>query len=329
MALTIVVGNQTACGRLAATIEQAARLAMSKLQANCLLLLAAAFWGFGNVAQKTVLEHLDPLSASSLRCLIAGVLVAPLAFTERFDRLNRAWWASLLRVSGSFAVALAIQQASYAGTTVTNASFLVNTATVMTPIAAWLLLGQRPAANVALAACMTLCGALLLSGGLTREISSGDYAMILSAACYAVWMVELGRHAQTYGLPFTTCAAQFLGAALLLMPLGLLSGSLSSAAIEAAAPELVILGVFSTAFAFCLQTVAQRFTTASHAAVIVSAESVFGAAGAAWFLGERIAPAGAIGATLVLIAIVYLAASSSAAERPSSSGRRVRALKPN
>jgi drug/metabolite transporter (DMT)-like permease len=36
---------------------------MSKVQANCLLLLAAAFWGFGNVAQKTVLDHLDPLSA--------------------------------------------------------------------------------------------------------------------------------------------------------------------------------------------------------------------------------------------------------------------------
>lgn len=33
---------------------------MSRVQANCLLLLAAAFWGFGNVAQKTVLDHALP-----------------------------------------------------------------------------------------------------------------------------------------------------------------------------------------------------------------------------------------------------------------------------
>lgn len=46
---------------------------MSKVQANCLLLLAAAFWGFGNVAQKNVLDHLDPLSAVGMRCLIAGL----------------------------------------------------------------------------------------------------------------------------------------------------------------------------------------------------------------------------------------------------------------
>ena len=59
------------------------RIDMSKLQANCLLLLAAAFWGFGNVAQKTVLEHLDPLSAVGMRCLIAGLIAAPLTMLER------------------------------------------------------------------------------------------------------------------------------------------------------------------------------------------------------------------------------------------------------
>jgi drug/metabolite transporter (DMT)-like permease len=41
--------------------------------------------------------------------------------------------------------------------------------------------------------------------------------------------------------------------------------------------------------------------------VIVSAESVFGAAGAAMFLGERLSTAGVVGATIVLGAIVFLA----------------------
>ena len=167
---------------------------MSKVQANCLLLLAAAFWGFGNVAQKTVLDHLDPLSAVGMRCLIAGLMAAPLMMLERGRKLGPDHIISLIKVSALFSISIAIQQVSYLGTSVTNASFLVSTATVMTPLAAWFLIGERPTAIIGLAAGMTLVGVLLLSGGLTATFSQGDLAAMLSAAFYALWMVELGRH---------------------------------------------------------------------------------------------------------------------------------------
>lgn len=279
---------------------------ISVAQANLMLLLAAALWGFGNIAQKTVLEHVDPFSAVGLRCLIAGLLIAPLIAAER-GQPAPGWVASLLRVGALFALALALQQAAYLDTSVTNASFLVNTATVMTPVAAWLLLRERPSAGVALAASMTLAGALLLCGGMGGEIGRGDLTAILSAACYALWMVELGRHARAYGRPVATAAAQFALTALLLLPAGMLQGGLTPAAVRAAAPELAVLGIFSTAIAFGLQTVAQRFTPASHAAVVVSSESLFGAAAAAFALGERISSTGAAGGLLMLVAIAIVA----------------------
>ena len=285
---------------------------MSKTRADFLLLLAAAFWGFGNVAQKTVLEHLDPMSAVGLRCLIGGLLVLPLiALEQGAGRRSARYWRSLAGVSVLFALAMLIQQVAYLSTSVTNASFLVNTATVMTPLAAWLILGDRPTAVVGIAAIATLLGALLLSGGV-GGLSHGDVAAVLSAACYALWMVELGRHMQAYGQPITAAAAQFFGAAVLALPLGALHGKLSLAAAIDAGPELMVLGVFSTALAFGFQTIAQRYTAASHAAVIVSAESVFGALGGALFLGERLAPTGLLGAALVLGAIIYLATAASA-----------------
>ncbi len=287
---------------------------MSKAQANCLLLLAAAFWGFGNVAQKTVLDHLDPLSAVGMRCLIAGMLTAPLMMLERERTFRPGCWKSLLKVSILFSVSIAIQQISYLGTSVTNASFLVNTATVMTPLAAWFLIGERPTAIGGLAAAMTLVGVLLMSGGLAASFSQGDLAALLSAAFYALWMVELGRHMQTRGAPITTAAAQFLAAAVITLPLGALQGNLSLAAISDAAPELAVLGIFSTAAAFGIQTIAQRFTSASHAAVIVSAESVFGAIGAAIFLGERLLPVGAFGAAVVFGSITLMSLSADKSE---------------
>ncbi|MER9232220.1 DMT family transporter [Mesorhizobium sp. M0622] len=282
---------------------------MSKVQANCLLLLAAAFWGFGNVAQKTVLDHLDPLSAVGMRCLIAGLMAAPLMLLERGRKFGASYRVSLIKVSLLFSISIAIQQASYLGTSVTNASFLVNTATVITPLAAWLLIGERPTGTGGFAAAMTLGGVLLLSGGLAAGFSRGDLAAIASAACYAFWMVELGRHVKTHGAPITMAAAQFLGAAMITLPLGAFQGNLSLAAVREAGPELAVLGIFSTGAAFGIQTFAQRFTSASHAAVIVSAESVFGAIGAAIFLGERLSPVGAVGAAAIFGAITLLSLS--------------------
>ncbi|WP_292441750.1 DMT family transporter [Mesorhizobium sp.] len=156
---------------------------MSKARANCLLLPAAAFRGFGNVAQKTVLDHLDPLSAVGMRCLIAGLLVVLLTMLERGRRFGSGYRMSLVRVSALFSISIVIQQTAYLGTSVTNASFLVNMATVMTALAAWFLAGERPTAIVWLVAGITLVGALLLSGGLAASFSQSDLAAIFSAGC--------------------------------------------------------------------------------------------------------------------------------------------------
>ncbi|PBB30250.1 DMT family transporter [Mesorhizobium sp. WSM3868] len=282
---------------------------MSKLTANLLLLFAAALWGFGNVAQKTVLNHLDALSAVGLRCLIGGLLVLPLALTERRLPAGAAHFSSLARVVALFAVSIVLQQLCYLGATVTNASFLISTVTVITPLAAWLLIGERPTAGLMLAAGSTVVGCLFLSAGIAG-LSSGDLTALLSAGCYALWTVELGRHMQAHARPFTAAAAQFLVAAALALPLGGMQGNLSVKAAAEAGPELVVLGVFSTAVAFGIQIAALRFTSASHAAVIVSAESVFGAMGAAIFLGEHCSVVGALGAAIILGSILSVAMAS-------------------
>jgi drug/metabolite transporter (DMT)-like permease len=290
---------------------------MSRFQANLLLLFAAALWGLGNVPQKTVLDHLDPMSAVGLRCLIGGLLVLPFGLRENAGPAGAGFHAGLVRVSVLFSVSIALQQIAYLTTSVTNASFLISTATVMTPVAAWLLVGERIAMTVGLVAVLTLAGALLLAGGITA-FGPGDMTVLLSAACYAVWTVELGRHMRTHARPFAAMTTQFLGAAAVTLPFGLLQASRPLAGALDAWPQLLVLGVLSTAVAFGIQTIAQRFTSPSHAAVIVSAESVFGALAAALFLGERISWAGAFGAAMMLGAILYLAISAEASSSSKS-----------
>ena len=285
---------------------------MSKLVTYGLLLGAAFFWGSGNVANKTVLESVGPLTAVGLRCLLAAAVLSPLLVFERRGWCSRVWFISALRVSALFAAALITQQYAFGSASVTNASFLINTSSVLTPIIAWLVLGERQRPCVACAAGLTLGGAWMMSGsgGHLISSSSGDIACLVSAVFYASWMVALGKHAIAHGQAFATTWLHCALTAVAVAPVAIGTEALTAAGVIDGLPDLIYLGVFSTAAAFGLTVIAQSRVSASVAAILVSAESIFGAAGGIWFLGERISALGVAGAALILFAIVIVATGS-------------------
>lgn len=283
---------------------------MSRLQANFLLLLAAIIWGLGNIAHKTILDHLDAFSVVGLICLIGALVTAPLAVREKGWKAGRAEMASHVRLAALFIVAEVLQQIAYIDSSVTNASFLISTYTVITPLAVWLLFGERPSGCIMLAALMTLAGSYLLTGASSGAIGRGDMISIATAFAFAIWTIEIGRHMHLFGKPFTVASVQFAACAIVVLPFGWEFGNLSLAGVSAAWLDLVVLGLFSTALAYCLQTVAQQHTSASHAAIIVSSECVFAGIAAAALLNERISLEGAAGAAVVLAAVLIVAIGS-------------------
>ena len=286
---------------------------MTRRSAVLMLLCAALFWGSGNVASKTVLDHIGPFSALGYRCALAILVIAPFL---RFDRLVQGepgWLRSAIGVSGLFATAMLFQQIAFRFTSVTNVSFLVNTASVMTPVLAWVAFRQRPSRRVALAGCITLGGAFLMSGGAVSlaRFNPGDLACLASALFYAGWMVALGRHAMTHGRAVATTIVQFAVTAVVAGTLAVAVEAPTLTAAVSAWREVVFLAVFSTAGAFVLLTLAQAHLPASVAAVLASAESVFGAAGGYLLLNEVTSPGGAAGAALILMSIAIVAFDSS------------------
>jgi drug/metabolite transporter (DMT)-like permease len=276
---------------------------MPRVTANALLILAAFFWGAGNVASKTVLDDLGPYTAVGLRCLIATLIILP--FCRPAPRLARdhLWLPGLLLVVALFVAAMIFQQIAFVSTSVSNVSFLVNTETILTPLIAWLFLSERPARVIAWTAFITLVGAFLMSGASLSKVNIGDVACLVSAVLYAGWLVALSWYVQRYNQAGFVAICQFAGTALIGLAIGLPFEPISGERLIGAAPELLVLGVFATAAAFGILIWAQRFTSASAAAVIVASESVFGAGAAAILLGERLSPMGLLGATLILIAI--------------------------
>ncbi len=285
---------------------------MTRPSAALMLLVAAFFWGSGNVFNKTVLDHVGPLTAVSLRCLIAALVVMPFAWGEARPRLTRANICSSLLVSVLFCVAMAIQQAAFQTATVTNASFLVNTCSILTPIIAWFALRERPHTRIICGAAITLAGAFLMTGATfsLAAVNQGDVLCLISAIFYAGWMVALGHHLALFRQPFTISLVQFAVSAAALLPVAAVMEHPQVGDLVAAAPQLLVLGLFSTGLAFVLQTWAQQEVSSSTAAIIVSAESLFGATLAYLWLGEQTPALGLAGAALILTGIVIAAVSA-------------------
>lgn len=285
---------------------------MSRMQANGLLLLAAFLWGSGNVAQKTILDDLGPLTAVGLRCLIGAIVIWPLVDSShaqtRRNTGKKASHGAMWGVIGvfSFAIAITLQQISYGYTTVTNAGFLVNTCTVMTPLMLRFLLGQSSSRSVCVAAGMTFGGAALMSGGSLQGLNAGDAGVLLAAFFYALWIVAVGEFVTHHGGETVLTVMQFMVTGILCLAAGLMFETVSFAAIANAAPELFMLGGFSTGFAYLLMATAQRVASASEAAVIASAEAIFGAIAGYAVMGEILTPVALCGALLIFFGILLV-----------------------
>src|SRR5689334_20610416 len=100
---------------------------MTRVQANLLLLLAAAIWGGGFVAQSTAMNMIGPFWFIGLRFAVATLVVLPFVWLEAKKAavpLQRRDLRLFLLVGLALFGGAATQQVGILTTTVTNSSFI-------------------------------------------------------------------------------------------------------------------------------------------------------------------------------------------------------------
>lgn len=282
---------------------------MSRIQANLVLLLAAAIWGGGFVAQSQAMEWLGPNWFNALRFALASLAVLPFAWNEAKGAarpLSPREYGWFLLVGLSLLAAQTLQQMGIQSTTVTNASFLTGLYVVLVPIIAVAFLRRRPHWIIWPAALLTVVGILLLNGGSLSALGDGDVLVILCAAFLAVQITLTPIAVRISDRPLALAAVQFavcaggasLGAATL--------EPISTNAVVAALPEVLYGGLLSSGAAFVLQIIGQRYTTAPQAAIFLSSEALFGALFGAILLAETLPVIGYVGCCLIFSAMLLV-----------------------
>ena len=157
------------------------------------------------------------------------------------------------------------------------------------------------------AVALAFVGTWLLGGGTIGGFSTGDWLVAISAIFWASHMLIVA-HSARYVRPIGFTAAQFVVVGLLAGTGALMAEPISLAGLTAALPEILYVGVLSSAVTFTLLAVAMRYTPAAEATILVSTETVFAALCAAILLGEMLAPIGWAGAALMFGATLMVQA---------------------
>jgi drug/metabolite transporter (DMT)-like permease len=275
-------------------------LRSNSLRADLLLLLTAFIWGFAFVAQRMGMEYVGPYLFNAARfalgCLPLLPFVAQNASGPLLPHLLRAAPGSLL--AGLFLFAgSSLQQVGIVYTTAGKAGFITGLYVILVPILG-LALGQQSGRNTWLGALVATAGLYLLSVEPPFSIAYGDALVLIGALFWAGHVLIIGRFAQQIDwaalafLQFLTCSLLSFGVALAVEPVAW------QPLVDAAWP-VFYGGVLSVGVAYTLQVVAQRQAPASHAAIILSLETVFAALGGWWLLSEAMSLRGLAGCGLM------------------------------
>ena len=230
------------------------------LGADVLLLLTAAVWGFGFVAQRSGMQYIGPFAFNGIRFILGSFSLLPLIVWRKSRQLktendNSAApkanqtenpWArkktlffSSLAAGTFLFFGVALQQLGMMATTAGNAGFITGLYVVLTPVFG-IFLGRKTGKATWVGAVFTFTGLYFLSSayGMSgsaygmRGFNPGDMIIAISAIFWAFHVLIIDRLVQ-HTDPIELSAGQFaftglfaLTAAFLLEPV--LSGWLGS-----------------------------------------------------------------------------------------------------
>ena len=270
--------------------------------ADMSLLIVAIVWGGGFIAVKGALDSITPFYMMAMRFGIS-VIIMLLVFRKKVKLITKSelkvgTLVGLLLFLGFTAQTIGMQY-----TTAGKNAFLTGTNVVIVPFLYWVISKKRPDKYSLISAflCFVGIGMLTLEGGL--RLGLGDSLTLICAVFFAGHIVSVGFFTEKVDaislviIQLGAAAVFSIIAALIYEPV---PPSLGSDTIFA----IGYLAIFSTMIAFIIQNVAQKYTTSTHAAIILCLESVFGSILSVIVLNEIFTSKMVLGCLTIFIAII-------------------------
>jgi drug/metabolite transporter (DMT)-like permease len=281
---------------------------MTRIRADLLLLACAAIWGFAFLFQKSAMSHIGPLTFVAARGLLAAAVLTPLAIIEHRRSniaVSKSFVITGICAGSAFVMGSFLQQAGLKTASVTNTAFLTALYVVATPFISYAFTRKVVSPLVWTAVGLSFAGTWLLGGGTLGGLGVGDW---LVAACAFFWALHLviAGFAAPMGRSVLFSVIQFLVVGVSALIGAMLFETITLETLRAAAPDILYVGVLSTALTFTILTFALRATSPTEAAIIVMTETLFAAFGAWLILNEKLTLVSWLGCGAILAAALIV-----------------------
>lgn len=282
---------------------------ITKRTANIILLFISALWGSGFVVTRMALDA--NVSAGFIN-FARGLIFAMLAllcfhkkiFRMTFNDFKIGLVAGLLNFGGYIAQTVGVKY-----TTPSNNAFISATYVVIVPFIAWLAYKKPLKIKSFISILFCLLGMAILTGIMSKEfmINRGDVYSLLCAFFYAgsIAYISYGaRETDVTIVAFMLATVQAMGG------LGYFflfdGGQLVDVNWQVAILPLLYMGIVCSFAAQTMQVIAQKYTSATTAGLIMMLEGLFGSLFSVAFGFESFTFSMAVGGTIIMIAFVFM-----------------------
>ena len=256
----------------------------TKNKADLCLLLITVFWASAAPLNKIALAELDVFNLLAIRFVFAFIILAVFFHRQLVNADAATWrWSFYLSVVTLFTYLSGTLGVRY--TTASNAGFLTSLSAILVPLLAFLLYRKKPGKKILLGAMIATAGIGLLTIKNGLSVNPGDILCLACSLIYA-WYIILVQKTVGKVEPIALSILQlgFIGVYSLAGTLLLEKPHLPSSTV--AWLSVLSLTVLCTAATMIIQTMAQQYTPAEDAAVILSTQPVFTAFFAFLLAGE-------------------------------------------
>lgn len=277
---------------------------ITPFKADLLLFVVALLWGSSYIFTKSIIQTMQPIYLIFYRFFIATIL-SLIFYGKRLKNMSKdeIMAGFLIGTLITIGMILAVEGVKY--TTVSKNSFIVSINVVLVPFVYWAVCKKSPKVVSVVAVFLMAIGLAFLTLDFSGSFSlnKGDVITLGCVVFYAAHIVFSDIYSKKYNCVTINMIAM-ITVALISGIVILLKGNINFAIPKNNFKNIIYLSVFPTFLSLNLQLFAQKYTTATHAAIIISLESVIATILAIIFLKEILTFNMIIGCIIIFISVL-------------------------
>lgn len=268
--------------------ERLLKTKKEEIGGSLILILVAFLWGVSFVFQSNVTKYMDSYSILYLRSFIGIIALSPfLIFTLLKDRKNNIKRNKKDLILGPLCCGVCLflaslfQQIGLETTSAAKTGFITSLYIILVPIFS-LFLKKRCGINVYISVVIAVIGLLFLSLDFSQGFSFtlGDLFVFIGAIFFALQILSVDYFSKRLNIYYLS-SFQLLTQGIIALIIALIKGititSFTSMFTLESTISILFMGIISSAVAYTLQMVGQKYVNPTVSSLILSLESVFSA----------------------------------------------------